>query len=366
MKQICAFLCGLTLWLISPVIWAATFSVVFINPGNEDEPYWRSVTRFMQTAARQLDIELEVMYTNKDQFKMVQFVRQVSQRAKKPDYLLISNDRLAAPAMMRIAEQEKIKTMLAFSNFIGDQITEFGKPRQKYRYWLGAITPNSTEGGKVTAEELVRQALKAHLTSSDGKVHIALIAGDKYTPTTIQRQAGAISAFAANPAVVVEQVVYGNWERDRAKQQAQWLLQRYPHLNAIWAASDLMAYGAMEAAEEAGHKPGKDILFSAFNNSPEVLRAVVQGRISALAGGHFTGGAWALVMLYDYHHGVDFAKLGLEQELPLFSLLDEKMAQRFLQRFGEEDFSSIDFRHFSRFLHPKLEQYDFGLLQVLK
>ncbi len=360
------FLCGVLLCLFSPLLWAADIRVVFINPGSEDEPYWRSVTRFMQPAAKQLGIELEVFYTSRDQVKMLEIMRSLTVRAKKPDYVLISNDKLAAAEMIRVADQAKIKTFLAFSNLTPEQLLELGKPRQKYAGWLGSITPNSIEGGKLTAEELVRQAQKARLIGSDGKIHIALISGDKATPTGVQREAGAMRAFNANPAVVVEQVVYGNWNRERAKQQTDLLLQRYPKLNAIWAASDLMAYGAIDGGKDAKRQPGKDLLFSAFNNSPEVLRAVIQGNISSLAGGHFTGGAWALVMLHDYHHGADFAKLGLEQELSLFALLDEKMAQRFLQRYGEEDFSSIDFRRFSRFLNPKLARYDFGLLQVLQ
>jgi ABC-type sugar transport system substrate-binding protein len=366
MKQLHTLLCGLALCLASPMLWAASFSVVFINPGSADEPYWRSVTRFMQPAAQQLDIDLEVIYTNRDQIKMMESVRQVSLRSKKPDYLLISNDKFAGGAMLRIANLAKIKTLFAFSNFVGKQSVEFGTPRGRYSHWIGSITPNSIEAGRLTAEELVRQAQKAHLMAADGKIHIALIAGDQYTPTGIQRQAGAMQAFSRNPAVVVEQTVYGNWSRDIAKQQGEQLLKRYPNLNAIWAASDLMAYGAIDGTTAAGRHAGKDLLFSAFNNSPEVLHAVIDGHISALAGGHFTGGGWALVMLYDYHHGTDFAAQGLEQELSLFSLLDKQLAQRFLQRFGEEDFSSVDFKQFSRFLNPKLERYDFGLVQVLK
>jgi ABC-type sugar transport system substrate-binding protein len=366
MKSGIVFVCGVALWLLSPLLWAADIRVAFINPGSADEPYWRSVTRFMEPAAKQLGMELEVIYTNRDQVKMVETMQSLTLRAKKPDYVIISNDKLVAPEMIRLADQAKIKTFLAFSNLAADQVVEFGVPRQKHPLWLGSIRPNSVEGGRLTAQELVRRAQKAQLVGKDGKIHIALISGDKATITGVEREAGAMQVFKANPSVMVEQIVNANWSRDRAKQQAGLLLQRYPNLNAIWVASDLMAYGAIDGSREAKRQPGKDLLFSAFNNSPEVLRAVVQGNISSLAGGHFTAGGWALVMLHDYHHGVDFAKFGLEQELSLFALLDEQLAQRFLVRYGEEDFSSVDFKQFSRFLNPKLMRYDFGLLQILK
>jgi ABC-type sugar transport system substrate-binding protein len=357
---------GIALAIAGPVAWAASFNVVFINPGRSDEPYWRSVTRFMQPAAQQLDIGLEVLYAERDHLKMIELAKEVTARSKKPDYLLIVNEKLAAGEMLKLADAAGIKTLLAFSTFEGPQAGEFGKPRQNYRRWLGSLTPNAEDAGRLTAEELVRQAVRRGTLADDGKLHVALIAGDKATPTGVQRLQGAVDVFRADPRVVLEQIVYGNWDRARAKEQAAALLLRYPKLNAFWTASDLMAFGAIESAEAAGRKPGTDLLFSAVNNSPEVLQARVQGRISSLAGGHFTAGAFALVMLYDYHHGKDFRQQGLELREPLFVLLDEERAQRFLTRFGSEDFSSVDFRQFSLHLHPEQRRYRFSLLRALK
>lgn len=358
--------CGLAIALLVPYAEAADFSVVFINPGRADEPYWRSVTRFMQPAAQQLDINLEVLYAERDHLKMIELMKQIVLRPKKPDYVILVNEKLVGGEMLKLAERTGIKAIFAYSSFEGEQLIEFGVPRQKYKRWLGSITPNSFEAGRLTAEELVRQALKHHVVADDGKVHIVAIAGDKATPTGTQRLEGALEVLSKHPSVVFEQTVYGNWDRARAKEQAQGLLVRYPKLNAFWVASDLMAYGAIDAAETAGRTAGKDVLFSAINNSPEVLQARIKGRISSLAGGHFTAGAWALVMLYDYHHGKDFKPLGLELRMPLFSLIDAELAERFLTRFGNENFSAVDFRRFSRHLHPQLRKYEFSLPAALK
>lgn len=366
MRRWIAACMGAALSMVSPMLLAASFSVVFINPGRSDEPFWRSVTRFMQPAAQQFDIRLEVLYAERDHLKMTELVRQVSARPIKPDYLLIVNEKLAAGEMLKLADQAHIKTLMVFSKFDEAQTAEFGVPRRKYKHWLGSLVPNAVEAGRLTANELVRQALQQRVVADDGKVHVAAIAGDKATPTGVQRLQGAVEAFGAHPSVVLEQVVYGNWDKMRANEQATALLLRYPKINAFWAASDLMAFGAMEAAESAGRTPGADLLFSAINNSPDVLKARTQGRISALAGGHFTAGAWALVMLYDYHHGMDFKSEGLDLQAPLFVPLDEDRAQRFLTRFGDEDFSSVDFRSFSKHLNRQLRTYQFSLWSALK
>jgi len=357
---------GSVLVFASPALYAAAFSAVFINPGRSDEPFWRSVTRFMQPAAKQLDIDLEVLYAERDHLKMIELTKEAVARKKKPDYLLIVNEKLAAGEMLKMTEQAGIKTLMVLNTFEGDQAKEFGRPREKYSHWIGSLTPNAADAGRLTAEELAKQARQHGTVDADGKVHIALIGGDKATPTGVDRLQGALDVFQADKGVIVEQVVYGNWERNRAKEQAQALLLRYPKLNAIWTASDLMAFGAIEAAEAAGRKPGTDLLFSAVNNSPQVLQARTQGRISSLAGGHFIAPAFGLVMLYDYHHGKDFKQQGVDLRMPLFALLNEEHAQRFLTRFGNEDFSAIDFRQFSLYLHPDQRRYRFSLLPALQ
>jgi len=351
--------------LMLPSIALASISVVFINPGNPDELFWRSVTRFMEPAASQLDIHLEVLYAERNHVKMVELMRQVAQREKKPDYVIIVNEKASGGVMLKLAEQAKIPTLLAFSAFEGDMAREYGAPRQQFHYWLGSITPNAYEAGRATATELLRQAMIAH-PPVDGKLHVAMISGDRVTPTGVERADGAASVFLNSSQVVFTQTVYGDWERARAYEQAGGLMVRYPRLDVIWCASDLMAFGVIDVAEASGRKPGKDIFISAFNNSPEVLKERINGRISALAGGHFTAGAWALVMLYDYAHGKDFADQGMQLQLPLFVLLDGELSSRFLQRYGNEDFSKIDFRQFSRHLHPELQHYDFSLLKVLR
>jgi hypothetical protein len=126
-----------------------------------------------------------------------------------------------------------------------------------------------------------------------------------------------------------------------------------------------MAFGAMQSWEKRGGKPGVDAWFSGINTSTEALNAVKSGRLTALAGGHFIAGAWALVMLYDYHHGRDFADEGLELNRSMFAQFDAVLADRYLERFGR-GFQGVDFRRFSKVLNPKLKRYDFGFAQFLQ
>ena len=174
-----------------------------------------------------------------------------------------------------------------------------------------------------------------------------------------------VSPVAEAPMVVLEEEVYAAWTRENAAQQAESLYRRYPDVKLIWAGNDLMAFGAMAAWEKRGGKPGVDAWFSGINTSTEALEAVKSGRLTALAGGHFITGAWALVMIYDYHHGRDFADEGLELRRPMFAEFTPALADRYIERFSG-GFDGVDFSRYSKVRNPKLKRYNFGFGQLLE
>lgn len=345
---------------------AASFSATFINPGKSSEKFWLSVSDFMTAAAKSLDIKLEILYAERDHLKAIELSRSVAQRATKPDYLIVVNEKQAAGEMIKIADKLGLKTFLLLNKFEDEQAVEFGAPRQKYKHWIGTLTPDNQDAGTLTAAALIKQARQAKLPTVDGKLQMIAIGGDKSTPASVQRLAGVQKALAKSSDVQLTQTVYGNWEQERAREQVAQLLQRYPQTRAIWAANDLMAFGAMEAAKASGRKVGEDIFFSGINNSPEALAALGDGRLAALGAGHFMAGGWALVMLYDYHKGRDFASEGLELRGRMFGLVERKGLERFNARMADTSFGSFDFRRYSKVLQPGLKTYPFDMTQLTR
>jgi len=254
---------------------------------------------------------------------------------------------------------------LAYSSIPVDQRGGIGSPRGKYKGWLGSLEPRAEDAGDLTADALIERGWKEKAFGPDGKLHMLAIAGDRSTPSSIKRNQGMRRAIAENPRVVLDQEVYAAWTREKALEQADWLYQRYPHARLIWAGNDLMAFGAMAAWEKRGGKPGADAWFSGINTSTEALEAIKSGRLTSLAGGHFITGAWTLVMIYDYHHGRDFAEEGLELERPMFAEFTPPLADRYIQRFSN-GFDSIDFSRYSKVKNPQLKRYNFGFAQLLE
>ena len=89
---------------------------------------------------------------------------------------------------------------------------------------------------------------------------------------------------------------------------------------------------------------------------------VEDGDFTVTVGGYFVDGAWGLVMLYDLIHGVEVPRFSTSH----FSLITPKNVGRYRKHFGNNNWSRIDFKKFSKHLNPKLKKYDFGLKAVLE
>jgi len=342
-------------------------SVAFIDPGKSDEVYWVTATQGMQAAAESLGMTFEVQYAQREHLKTLEIAREMVARpaGKRPEYIVITNDYAVAGELLKIIDGAGVKAFLAYSSIPVDQRGDIGAPRTKYKGWLGSLEPQAEDAGYLTSRALIERGKKEKAVGPDGKLHMLAIAGDRSTPSSINRNQGMRRAVDEDPTAVLEQEVYAAWTREKAAEQAEWLYQRYPYAKLVWAGNDLMAFGAMTAWEKRGGKPGVDAWFSGINTSTEALEAIKSGRLTSLAGGHFITGAWALVMIYDYHHGRDFADEGLELQRPMFAEFTPPLADRYIERFSG-GFQGVDFSRYSKVKNPQLKRYDFGFAQLLE
>ncbi|BAN49385.1 ABC transporter substrate-binding protein [Metapseudomonas resinovorans] len=333
-------------------------SVVFLNPGRAAEPFWASYGHFMQAAADDLDMDLTILYAERDLRRMIEQARDTLQGNARPDYLVFVNEQYAGPEILRLAQGSGVKLFTVNSHLTADQQTLTGATREKYPDWIGSMVTNDEEAGYLMARSLLEQQERR----SHGEPYDVLaFSGVKQTPASQYREQGLMRALAEFPDARLRQLVYAEWTRERAYVQAQQLLQRYPEVRVAWSANDEMAFGVMKAGEERGLKPGSDLLVSALNNSPEVLRSYLDGDISALVSGHFTLGGWAMVLLHDYDAGVDFAEHGgKDRVVPLFISLDRDKARRLLRHIERRGYD-LDFRAYSLVGKPKARDYRFSL-----
>jgi len=350
------------LWL-SPVS-AAQIQVSFINPGKQGERFWDMVTATMQAAADDLDIRLTVFYAERNRVRMKAIGRELLNRKEQPDYLVLVNEEQSAEELVQLANKQSVPTLLLLNDFVGVQAERMGQPRGKYTHWLGSITPDNVNAGYRMADRIIRQAKQEFGTP----VHMLAIAGDKVTPASIHRTEGMLKRVQSDPDVILDRLLYANWNAKDAEvmteRYLQWAERNSIQLRALWAANDPIAEGAVRALRKQKQIPGEKVFLAGLNWSPEGLAMVENGELLLTDGGHFLAGAWAMVLLRDYHDDFDFAQNTPRIRFPM-SAIDKGNVDSFLKVFSDQDWTKVDFKHFSRRHNKQWLEYPFGLEHLL-
>ncbi|MGH8380041.1 ABC transporter substrate-binding protein [Pseudomonas sp.] len=352
LKALCQSLC-LSLLLVAG---AQAASVVFLNPGYSNETFWVSYSRFMQAAASDLGMQLRIEYSERRPELALTQAREVLEGTQRPDYLVLVNEQYIAPEIIRLSRDSGVKLFLVNNGLTPNQAELIDNHPDKYPPLLGTLVSNDEQAGYQMLKELIALRAQPGLTRP---LELLAFSGTKTTPASQLREQGMRRALAEHPEVRLRQVVYGGWGKERAYEQAQQLLQRYPNIELVWSANDEMAFGAMQAFVEVGRTPGKDVLFSAVNSSPTALQARLDGRLSVLMGGHFSLGGWAMVLLHDDVLNLPIYRDGRrEHQVPVLQLIDPLRAQRWLNLQEQADYG-LDFNRFSAQGHSAAYRYPF-------
>ncbi|WP_068826786.1 ABC transporter substrate-binding protein [Pseudomonas sp. BMS12] len=344
---ICILSCG----------WASAqaASVVFLNPGFSHERFWVDYARYMEDAAGDLGMQLEVLYGERSAENILRQARGVLERKRKPDYLIFTNESYTGPEILRLFEGSSIRLFSLHSTLTAEQQALVGGTRSKYANWIGSLVPNDEEAGYLMARALFA------LAPTQG-AELLGFSGVKNTPSATLRELGLQRALAEQPQMRLRQLLYGEWRRQRAYEQALGVLPRYPQVSLVWSTNDEMAFGVMQAAQEQG----RQLRYTALNSSPEALQARIDGKVDVLATGHFILGGCALVMLHDHATGLDFAERGGKDQLArLLRLVDREQAARLLKRLARADMG-LDFKRFSATRNPQMHRYSCSIDSLLQ
>jgi ribose transport system permease protein len=141
-------------------------------------------------------------------------------------------------------------------------------------YSMGAkvltfIGSDNFEGGAVAGRYLAR--------TLGGKGNVAIIEGISGHETADRRRLGFLKGVEDHPGIRVVASQTADWERARAYTVAENLLQAHPDLDAIFAANDEMALGALEAVAAARRLGRVGVI--GFDAIPDALANIRSGRL---------------------------------------------------------------------------------------
>lgn len=333
-------------------------SVSFLNPGSaKDIGVWHLVSNFMQAAADDLHINLEILYADRNHIKMINQAEKLAKRSTPPDYVIMVNEKLAGKKMLLSFKNAHSKIFFIHNGLTAGQREEVGNERETINNWIGTVVTDEFQGGNKLIKELYRL--------TDQSPNILGITGTKSTPVSLVRLRGVSAHIKKSGRGKHAQVVYGNWSYEDGKEKTLALLKRHKHINIIWAANDSMAMGAFDAVKEI--KYNNNVSVGGLGGFPASLESIKNGGMKVTVAGQIMTGAWALALIYDYHFGLDFindinANFSVDHNTIISSAIK---AEQFSDLIIDNP-QQIDFRKFTKKLNPHLKKYEFSYDKIVE
>ena len=150
--------------------------------------------------------------------------------------------------------------------------TVFNKPSNLWpwdfsKYWVTHTIPDAFLSGTLTASKITQEI--------DNKGNILVLEGRINNTTNRERLRGLKNVLKNYPNIKILDSKAANWSRTEASiVVTKWFMKyKVDDIQAIWAANDEMALGALEVLKEMGVE--KQIIVSGVDGTGEAVRSVI-------------------------------------------------------------------------------------------
>ncbi len=230
-----------------------------------NHPFFIDMQKGAEEAAKAAGVELVVQAAEReiDVERQMQIIENLIQRKVHVLIVAPSGSREIVPVVVK-ANQANIPVLVVDTRVDAPALKAAGGRTATF------IGSDNYEGGKL-AGEFLRQKM-------GGKARIAVLEGIPGHETGDARLRGFKDGIKGGAGMVIVASQPANWERDQGYNVFQNILQAHPDVNALFAANDLMALGALEAIAAAG-KTGQ-VTVVGFDALEEARAAVKQGTMA--------------------------------------------------------------------------------------
>ena len=231
-----------------------------------NHPFFLDMQRGAQDAAAAANVDLVVQAAEReiDVEKQVQIIENLLQTGIRALIVTPSGSREIATAIAK-ANRANVPVVVVDTRVDAKAAADNSLKLESF------IGSDNFEGGKIAGEYLAKV--------TGGKARVAVLEGIPGHETGDSRLRGFREALAAHPGMSIVASQPANWERDQGFTVFQNMLQAHPDTDALFACSDLMALGALEAIAAAG-KSGR-IRVVGFDALEDARKAIDAGRMEA-------------------------------------------------------------------------------------
>jgi ribose transport system substrate-binding protein len=231
-----------------------------------NHPFFVDMRRGAQEAADRLGVNLQVQAAEReiDVEKQMQIVENLIQTGIQALCITPSGSREIVSALVK-AKNANVPIVVVDTRLDAKAAGDAGVKASTF------VGSDNYEGGKLAGQYVVK--------ASEGKARIAILEGIPGHETADSRLRGFKDAVKDSPGISIVASQPANWERDQGFNVFQNMLQAHPDVDHVFAASDLMALGAIEAIAAAG-KTGK-IRVVGFDALDDAKKAIAAGTMAA-------------------------------------------------------------------------------------
>ncbi|WP_420878058.1 ABC transporter substrate-binding protein [Sorangium cellulosum] len=236
----------------------------FSQIGAESE--WRTAnTKSIEEAAKAAGIELKFSDAQQKQENQIKAIR--SFIAQKVDVIAFSPVvETGWEPVLREAKAAKIPVIL----------TDRAVDTQDDSLWVTLIGSDFVEEGRRAGRWLVEK-MKGH----EGPVNIVELQGTVGSAPAIDRKKGFEEILKDKPNFKIIRSQTGDFTRAKGKEVMEAFLKAEgKNINVLYAHNDDMAIGAIQAIEEAGLQPAKDIVIVSIDAVKGAFEAMKAGKLN--------------------------------------------------------------------------------------
>ena len=143
--------------------------------------------------------------------------------------------------------------------------------------WVSFMGSDFVEEGRRAANWLVEYLNKKGVK---GDVNIVELQGTVGSAPAIDRKKGFEEILKSHPNLKITRSQTGDFTRAKGKEVMEAFLKADKKINVLYAHNDDMAIGAIQAIEEAGLKPGKDITIVSIDAVKGAFEAMMAGKLN--------------------------------------------------------------------------------------
>jgi simple sugar transport system substrate-binding protein len=145
--------------------------------------------------------------------------------------------------------------------------------------WVTFMGSDFVEEGRRAGRWLVAYPPAKELAAK-GTVNIVELQGTVGSAPAIDRKKGFEEVLKDNPNFKITRSQTGDFTRAKGKEVMEAFLKADKNIQVLFAHNDDMAIGAIQAIEEAGLKPGKDIIIVSIDGVKGAFEAMMAGKLN--------------------------------------------------------------------------------------